>query len=229
MRNKLFILSLTLIMLFGGSNESYSFQGKNVNVFNEIVTELQGNIEEYGLRTVIHTKEESEAYCLELLKKLNIKEAVTSITKEDSVYSIEFNGDDTYGYIENMNYDNYNVVTINIAKKANINGIDDLKELIERALGENHREAKYFQYLKAQFSNKDIYKANESIETLLKQYGASDIETVEIENGYSSTAYTGKYPPVKTGGRHIDFNYALCSYTSGSYVIIGTPIITAAY
>jgi hypothetical protein len=58
---------------------------------------------------------------------------------------------------------------------------------------------------------------------------ASNIGTVEIDNGYSTVAYTRKYPVMKNDGKWIDFNYAVCSYSSGNYVIIGTPVIITTY
>jgi hypothetical protein len=43
------------------------------------------------------------------------------------------------------------------------------------------------------------------------------------------TALTGNYEKIKNGDSWIDFNSAVCSYESGNYLIIGTPIIIKAY
>ncbi|SKA81237.1 TATA-box binding [Clostridium sp. USBA 49] len=229
MRNKLFILVLILIILFGGINKNLSFAKKNINFFNEILTKVNGSVEEYGIKTVVNTKEDSENYCNKILKSLNLKDVITNITKESNIYCIEFRNNNIYGYIESTKGDSYNTVTLNIIKKGSTNGINSLEKLVDNALGENYNKAKYFQYIKAQIPSKDIYKTNKDIEVLLKDNGVKNIDTVKIENGYTSTAYTGKYPVIKNNGKYIDFNYALCSYTSGNYIIIGTPIIIETY
>lgn len=229
MRNRIFTITLTLVMLFWGFNINLSFAKKDINFFDEIVKAVKGSIEEYGIKAVVFTEEDGETFSNKILKSLNMEKAETDIIRNDKIYCIEFKSNNVYGYIESMKYDNYNGVTVNVVNTDDINNADGLKELIEKAIGKNQKEVKYYQYLKAKVLSSDMYKTNEDIEALLKYYGAHNIETVEIENGYSTVAYTGKYPAIRSGGKLIDLNYAVCSYTSGNYVIVGTPIITASY
>jgi len=55
------------------------------------------------------------------------------------------------------------------------------------------------------------------------------IETVSINNGLSTVAYTKEYDEKVTNNKLIDFNYAVCNYSSGRYIIIGTPEIITTY
>jgi hypothetical protein len=166
---------------------------------------------------------------LQLLNKLHINNACISVIKEEKFYSVEFNNNGLKGYIENTSYDNHNVVTLNIVQYDSRNGLQELKNMIINAVGKAEDEVRYFEYLKARINCNDKEKVNSEIAEVLKTNNASNIDTVEIDNGYSTVAYTRKYPVMKNDGKWIDFNYAVCSYSSGNYVIIGTPVIITTY
>ncbi|MCM8709740.1 YwmB family TATA-box binding protein [Clostridium sp. SYSU_GA19001] len=229
MIKKIFILSIILIMGLGYFNTTFSFAKKNVDLFDEIIKITEATPIEYGVRTCIETKKDSETYSLEILRKLNIELSSTNIIKDNNIYCVEFNNSELNGYVESISYKNYNVVTINIVKKDSKNGLSQLKALFEKALEEEDKEIKYFQYLKAAIPSNNISRTNEEIAELLKRENALNIDTIELENGYSTVAYTKRYPIMKNNGKYMDFNYAVCSYSSGNYIIIGTPIIITTY
>jgi hypothetical protein len=217
-------------MTAGYLSKNYSEAMKNVDLFDEVVAASDSNIVEYGVRAVLKIEEDQEEYCLRVLKELNLQSESINMVKGDKIYCLEFNNSDLNGYIESMSYDNYNVVTLNIIKKETENGISELRDLIENVIGESGVDIKYFQYLKAQaMGDSDISEINNNIEKLLKLHNASSINTVRIENGYSTVAYTRRYPVMRSNGKYMDFNYAVCSYTSGNYIIIGTPTIITTY
>jgi hypothetical protein len=78
-------------------------------------------------------------------------------------------------------------------------------------------------------SIEDIYEVNEKIIKLLESHSTKNIETVNINNGLSTVAYTKNYDAMVNNNKLIDFNYAVCNYSSGSYIIIGTPEIIITY
>jgi hypothetical protein len=128
-----------------------------------------------------------------------------------------------------MQYENHNVVTVNIIKHDNSNSLEDLRNKLEKYIGNKYSNVRYFQYLKCKMQSGDVYSTNKQILKLLKDHRASNINTIDLENGYSTTAYTKQYDSIQSNGKLIDFNYAVCKYSSGNYIIIGTPEILVTY
>ena len=75
----------------------------------------------------------------------------------------------------------------------------------------------------------DIHVTNDRIIKVLISHGAKNIDTVSINNGLRTVPYTPKYDEVKINNKLIDFNYAVCNYSCGRYIIIGTPEIITTY
>jgi hypothetical protein len=88
---------------------------------------------------------------------------------------------------------------------------------------------KYYFYLKSKVKENNLSLVNDKINKILKNSGAKNIDTVEINKGFSTVAYTKRYETVKNNGLLMDFNYAVTSYNSGNYIIIGTPTIKETY
>jgi hypothetical protein len=228
MKNKVFII-IVLIMSFVFPNNKAYFAQRNIDLFNEIIENTDSQILEYGVRVSLGINEDGEEYCLDILRKLQVGNANINVVKQEKIYCVEFSNKELKGYIESSSYDNHNVVIMNITQINSENKLSELKDKIKSALGETDKEAKYFQYLKAKVNNNDKFKVNEDIKNILKEYKAVNIDTVKIENGYSTVAYTKKYSAMKNNGKWMDFNYAVCSYDSGDYIILGTPIIITTY
>ena len=111
-----------------------------------------------------------------------------------------------------------------------------LKKDLSNSIGNRGKNIKYFQYLKAKIlvsstdsGVSDIYNINKTIINMLKTHGTENIETVSINNGLSTIAYTKKYENKVNNNKLIDLNYAVCNYSSGRYIIIGTPEIITTY
>jgi hypothetical protein len=229
MLKKFIIIVLFILVSFSSSNYKPSLADGEVNLFEEVINTVDGKVSEYGIKAVFETDKDKESYCLELLKKLEITGGNINIIKEDKFYCIDFNNNNTKGYIESMSYDNHNVVTLNIVQIDAENKLQELEKKVETAIGKKEKEVKYFKYLKAQFSSRDKSEVNRDIASMLKKHSAVNLDTVQIDNGYSTVAYTKKYLSMKNNGKLIDFNYAVCSYSSGDYIVIGTPVIVTTY
>ena len=229
MKTKTFMLFLFMMVGFGYFNSSSSLTIESVDFFKEIVSVTEGNVTEFGVKANFEISEDGEIYCLKLLKGMNIENADINVVKEDRFYSVEFSNNELKGYIESTSYDNHNVVTLNVVQYDNGYRLSELKNRINIAVGKDEKEVKYFDYLKAQINKGDKEKVNSDIAKLLKNNNASNIDTIKIDNGYSTVAYTKKYPVMKNNGKWMDLNYAVCSYFSGDYVIIGTPVIITTY
>jgi hypothetical protein len=218
-----------MMVSLGDFNSSLYLASKKPDFFREIVSLTEGKVVEYGVKANFQISEDGENYCLELFKKLNIENADINVVKGEKFYSVEFNNNEFKGYIESTSYDNHNVVTLNIVQYDNEYRLVELKNRVSIAVGKDEKEVKYFDYLKAQINKDSTEKVNRDIAELLKNNNASNIDTIKIDNGYSTVAYTKKYPVMKNNGKLMDLNYAVCSYSSGDYVIIGTPVIITTY
>ncbi|WP_027623681.1 YwmB family TATA-box binding protein [Clostridium lundense] len=212
------------LFLFAGNSKTV----KNEDVFNCILKDTNGKVVEYGLTTNFYSKEDGNKVCKEILKKLKVsQDHYRNTIKNGKIYCIEFKDNNLEGYVQSTKYDNYNVVTINVKEKNKINELNRLEEQFTEII--NNKDIKFFKYVKAQIDGEDLQKTNKKIIALLKNARGENIETIKLDKGYSTTAYTKKYNPINVNGKPIDFNYALCRYHSGNYIIMGTPEILISY
>jgi hypothetical protein len=237
-RKSIALLCIVLSLIILQINIRLSNAQEEVNLFDEILLATKSKTVEYGLKTCFETQEEPKGVCNYLIQNLglNNKEIKISSSKNEDSYCIEFSGENIQGYIEALKYNNEDVITINISKIGNENGLVLLKNKVSESIGHRGEDIKYFQYLKAEMQEnekdveiEDIYDVNERIIKILKSHGTENIETVNINNGLSTIAYTKKYDEKVNNNKLIDFNYAVCNYSSGRYIIIGTPEIITTY
>ncbi|WPC42097.1 hypothetical protein [Clostridium sp. JS66] len=218
-----FIIGIVLLI------SDFSLASKDLDPFNDILQITNSKTVEYGITASFITDKSGEKVCNDILKKMNFIDAKNkSVLKNEKKYCIEFGKNNTNGYIETMKYENHNIITINLVEKSNKNLLNDMKRDLEKCIDDGNVTVKYYQYLKSQVYN-DVDITNNKILKTLKDHGASNITTVALKNGYSSTLYTGLYDAMQSNGKLMDFNYAVCKYNSGNYIIMGTPEILTAY
>lgn len=220
------VISFLLGVLFFGICKPKAIT--NDNIFDYILNNIDGNVVEYGLTTNFQHYGEGEKVCKDILKDLKVNQNNYSNTiKNEKIYCIEFKDNNLEGYVQSTKYDGYSIITINLSEKNKINELNKIeKKLITIS---KNKDIKFFEYVKAQINEKDLKKTNNKVVTLLKNIRGQNIETVKLDNGYSTTAYVKKNSPININGKLIDFNYAVCSYYSGNYIIMGTPEILISY
>ncbi|ERI89462.1 hypothetical protein HMPREF1982_04734 [Clostridiales bacterium oral taxon 876 str. F0540] len=228
MKNKLFIIILLLMISLGNYND-LSYAKKNVDLFNTIIEKTDGRTLEYGVKASFYVNNDGELYCIDLLKRLGLDGGEINAIKNNDSYCLEFNNNNYKGYIESTSNDNHNVVSVNIVKNDSKNGLSELINLLQKNIEKDQKDIKYFQYLKAQIDNEDLFKVNNEITDILKEQGSIDVDTVALDNGFSTSANTKRYNSITSGGKMIDFNVAVCHYSSGNYIVIGTPVIITSY
>jgi hypothetical protein len=220
------LLAVSMLFLLGNLSKAQ----KKVDLFNDILKTTDGKTVEYGVTVIFTSDKNGEAISDDILKKLGFYDGWnTNVLNSRNAYCVEFGKDNVDGYIESTQYENHNIVTVNIIKKDNFNNLDEMKDRLEKIISDYKVNAKYFQYLKAKLPNNNIKYNNNKVLELLKGYDSTNINTVKLENGYSTTAYTKMYDSMESNGQLIDLNYALSKYSSGSYIIIGTPEINVTY
>lgn len=237
-RKRTSLLCIVLSIIILQINNGISNAQERFNIFDEILLQTNSKTVEYGLTTVFNTREERGQICNYLINnlKLNGKAVKLNISKNSDSYCIDFSGINSQGYIEAIKDNDVNDITINISRVSDENGLIPLKSKVSASISNRGKNIEYFQYLKAKIGTgsanvkiKDIYGINEMILKVLKFHGTKNIETVRLNNGLSTVAYTGQYDEKVINNKLIDFNYAVCNYSSGNYIIIGTPEIITTY
>jgi len=237
-RKSIALLCIVLSLIILQTNIKFSNAQEKLNLFDEILFQTKSKTVEYGLKTCFKTYDEQKKVCNYLVKvlELNNKETKLNSSENENTYCIEFSGKNVEGYIEAVKNENVNDITVNISKVGNSNGLLALKNKVSAGIGNKGENIKYFQYLKAKIGEEtanskvdSIYNINKKVIKILKFYETKNIETVIINNGVSTIGYTKEYDDMVINNKLIDFNYAVCDYSSGRYIIIGTPEIITTY
>ena len=116
-------------------------------------------------------------------------------------------------------------ITIKTTVYGDSKTLRELEQFIQVYTKNKEVEAKYYKYMKGKLRNKKIDESLEKINSTLKKQGFDSIESLEIENGYTSIAvFNDDLLKDK-----MKINYSLCSYETCTYIFIGTPIIDEIY
>lgn len=234
-RKSIALLCIVLSLIILKINIRLSNAQEKNNLFEEILLQTEGETVEYGLRASFETGEMPKEECNYLFHTLdlNSKEIKWNEFENEDSYCIEFSGENLKGYIKTSKHNDKDFITVDVSKTGKENGIESLKSKVGNSVGHRGKNIKYYQYLKAKIGenseSEDIYSVNEKIIKILKSNGTKNIETVNINNGLSTVAYTKNFDAMVINNKLIDFNYAVCNYSSGRYIIIGTPEIITTY
>ena len=228
-RKGIALLCIVLSMIVLQINVTFAKAHENYNLFDEILIQTKSKTVEYGLKTCFETQGDPEDitnYMISALD-LNNKKIILSASDNKNSYCVNFSSENLNGYVEALKYKNKSLITINITKVSNENGLIPLKNKVRDSIGNRGKDIKYFQYLKARVMESDkgvgknnINGINQKIIKILKSHGTENIETVSLNNGLSTLAYTKRYDEKVINNKLIDFNYAVCSYSSGRYIIM---------
>ncbi|MBU3159328.1 YwmB family TATA-box binding protein [Clostridium frigoris] len=232
------LLCIVLSMIILQINVRLTNAHENLNLFDEILIQTKSKTVEYGLKTCFETQEDPKEICNYLISALNLnnKKIILSTSDNKDSYCVYFSSESSNGYVEALKFKNKSLITINISNVSSENGLVSLKNKVGDSIGYRGKNVKYFQYLKAKIEENtknveinNIKAINQKIIKILKSHGTENIETVSLNNGLSTMAYTARYDEKVINNKLIDFNYAVCSYSSGKYIIIGTPEIITTY
>lgn len=237
-RKSMALLCIVLVIIILQVNIRAPRATEEVNLFDEILLQTNSETVEYGLKVSFKTLEEPKEVCDYLINALELtgEKIKLNYFEPENSYCIEFSGEGVQGYIEALRCNYEDVIKINISKIGNKNGLESLKNNVNEVIGYRGKNMKYFQYLKAKMQDintnigmESVYATNQRIIKILKYNKSKNIETVSINNGLSTVAYTKMYEEEVSNNKLIDFNYAVCDYSSGRYIIIGTPEIITTY
>lgn len=112
-------------------------------------------------------------------------------------------------------YDNTRVEMIAVNKKKDTS-IEDIKQILQKFRYDNYLDERYFSYVKGRLkTDKESLSSN-----IKKELKIDTLNTLEIDNGIITKAVMRDDKTVNIGQ---------ISYDTGSYLIIGTPMIFTTY
>ncbi|MBP2032395.1 hypothetical protein J2Z42_001060 [Clostridium algifaecis] len=200
------------------------------DLFKNIIKATNGKIIEYGIMAEFNNSDSREKTVNELFKKLNENNNLVKKSSSNSEsYSIEFHGNSIDGNIQSTGYSNHNIVKVDIVKQDNKYSLYKLNSNLDSILKDYNTKIIYYKYIKVKIENNNINGAYNKVIKCLKDIGDSNIKTETLENGYTSTTYTGQYEKIYSAGKPVDFNFSVVHYSTGTYIIMGTPEIIETY
>lgn len=209
--NKLnFILVILISIIIINSVPKESAYG-----FSELVNELNNYIEfeETGVKVEYEVNQNKEEVLEDIKNKFTEKNKSQQCILKDNEISVRTNNELIVADVfeDNMT----TLVEIRIINYDSEKSLSNLMKELTELQNNNAKKLKYFQFFKGKIINKERPLNDIYITQKLK-----NIETLDIHNGYVGTA------SLNNGQR---VNFVDNSYDTGSYFIIGTPIIFATY
>lgn len=142
---------------------------------------------------------------------------------KDNIYKYEyieknkmrFLGENRCIETELWNDDIYTYVVITVVNNNKDYKTEDLLRTLEKLIRSDCEEVQYFRYYKGQISCDHENEYINDISSCISEY-----KTLKMSNGYIGSGYFND-------GEKI--NLAISNYNTGTYIIIGTPIIFTTY
>ncbi len=213
MNIKISMVALLLISFFNLGAVSNSKSIENSFGMIETLVMNQSVFEENGVKLQYRTNEKI------IKESLRIKECLTDNIQgnysEISKNQFQLLNNEFSINIKLWNEKNYTYVEIILTNKNYKYDLEKLKSILDMAIDDNSKFVQYFFYYEGK-----IEKNHKS--GLLKELknNIEKLDILDISNGCTGSGFLSNGEKV---------NFALTSYNTGSYIIIGTPIIFATY
>lgn len=228
MISKKHVLAFVIIFIIVFS--SISAKGKDIKIFNDIIQLNNGSIEEVGVRAIFNVENYGKEAMEKVFSDLNINDVESvEFSKDHGNDILIFKGSNISGSIESAKEKSGSTITINIVEKTSTNNIEKIKNNIKNSIKISSKKVQYSYYIKSKMSSSDVSSTNGKIFKYLEDVGTTNLDSIEINNGYSTVGYTNHFDAINNDGKLIDFNYAVVTYSSGTYILMGTPILIVSY
>lgn len=201
MKNKLMLIILMISTLFSMNLRKEDFIDKTVKRFKGQFIERSFTIE------------------VENIKEFNKEELLNSVP---FMYKLTIDVDDSALVVDGR-------VMIKVTSQDEKIPLYQLKKDILKKVKREDNSVKIYDNIKAKIEDKDIQIYKESLDKYLKSIGGKNIDFTNINSGVSCVATINMNTEEQLKNMLFNVNFALVKYTSGTYIIIGTPIITCAY
>lgn len=224
----IFAIALNSSLVFssqGNYNSKITQDIEENKIFNAITNAVNMEICETSIKVIYYCNDNAERALESLSQKSPIKSMSNIKRDSKDIYSFNISNYDEFIELQGVNLKQQSKITINYKILNNENSLNKIEEYLQKYTENKVVEAKYFKYLKGKLHSNNMDYYNEEIVKALKKHGATDISSLKISNGITSTAvFKDSY-----NNKKINLNYSICSYESGTYLLIGTPFLDELY
>ncbi|MDS0528333.1 hypothetical protein NNC19_21840 [Clostridium sp. SHJSY1] len=211
MKNKICLILVFLFSFLSGSINSYGKQDMGINKLESRINEVS-EFSESGVMVRYETNDSKEKE-LNSIKENISKRYLNDCNSSENEVGIRTSTYNIQAYTWNDNDKTF--VELKIINYSKQNSLSNLMKELTELQTKNIFDIRYFQYIKGKVNNID-----ETLDNVKNIQEITNINTLAIHNGYVGTAN------IYNGER---VNFAVSTYDTGSYLIIGTPVIFATY
>lgn len=223
------VLILTLIILV--INSSFIYVQGQVDMFEKLLSNSNIEVSEYSVTATFNSDSQGMDACKEIIRKASttLGEMEYTLNDKDEFSNIIFSNEIYKGSITSTPYKDKNIVVITVIKKEKENRTKELKSKLSEILSHVNSRITYSQCIKGKILNNNLDEVNNFVMNELEQSKAKNINKAKLYNGYSIICNTNLYDSKKVGTMDVDFHCAVVKYSSGCYLVMGTPEITLDY
>ncbi|WP_291569449.1 hypothetical protein [Clostridium sp. UBA4548] len=223
------VLILTLIILV--INSSFIYVQGQVDMFEKLLSNRNIEVSEYSVTATFNSDSQGMDACKEIVRKASatLGKMEYTVNDKDEFSNIIFSNEIYKGSITSTPYKDKNVVVITVIKKEKENRTKELKSKLSEILSHVNSRITYSQCIKGKILNNNLDEVNNFVMNELEQSKAKNINKAKLYNGYSIICNTNLYDSKKVGNMDVDFHCAVVKYSSGCYLVMGTPEITLDY
>jgi hypothetical protein len=225
------LLTIALTLIISVFNNSLLFAKENVDIFQEVFSNENIEVCEYSVNATFKASITETQLLEEILERTStiLGEMEYTITDKAGFTNITFLNENHNGIINSTHYDGENIITVTVIKKDNKNKTKELQGKLSEILSHVNSRITYSQSIKGKILNNSLDEMNKFVLDTLEKNKSENINTAKLYNGYSNVANTKLYNSKKVGDKDIDIHCAVVKYSSGCYLIMGTPEITLDY
>lgn len=225
------LLTILLTLVISISNNSIFLAKEKVDIFDVIFSNENIEVSKYSVTATFKTSFSDAGVSKDILNRICtiLGNMEYTIEDKDGFTNIVFLNEDYEGTINSTSYDGENIITVTVIKEDTENKTKELQGKLSEILSHVNSRIIYSQCIKGKVLSNNLDEINKFVLDTLGQNKAENINTAKLYNGYSNIANTKLYNSKKIGNLDIDFHCAVVKYSSGCYIIMGTPEITLDY
>lgn len=228
MKKKIAMVLITIFMFY--TFLDYFSEDANAQVSYENLTQiLFNNLDckdiEYSLKAEFECNSKTKNIFSDI-KSIAPDISIFAQDSEENSKCMELKSMQLNGYIDTYHNGNDNYIVVNITEKSSYLMLNDILIRLKKM----NKNINIYKNAKAEIClDKDLKTINNKEQQILKNCGITDMNTIRINKGYSSTAFIKSDNYIINNGHKIDLNISVCNYSSKNCIIIGTPDIFVSY
>ena len=201
------------------TNGNGKLASEDSEIISKVINISKGSIVTTGIKADFefcsNEEKKYDAMLNEISKKFTIKENL----KNENYSSTDFKEGEASGYLECIKSGDKNKFSLCIEKNGDKNNLEELEKMVSDITANCKEKFKSHKYIKCKLEDNNILNTNKELIEKIQAEGFSSVQTIKYNNGYSNVAF------VQRGDNKELVNFVVCNYSSGNYLIVGTPEI----